>query len=130
MAKEKEKKQKNRILQTENKIVDFSYFGSSNIKSENSTNKNKVINTINFSFNPTKIVFNNNNNNNIKNKEQNKGNEENENNNKEQSINKNLASLIEPCSLSLSFPFFPFLLLLAGLFPSFFLPFAAAPLLL
>ena len=97
------KKQKNRILQTENKIVDFSYFGSSNIKSENSTNKNKVINTINFSFNPTKIVFNNNSNNNnnniIKNKEQNKGNEENENNNKEQSNNKNLASLIEPCEL-------------------------------
>ena len=88
------RRRKNNILQTENKIIDFSYLASSNIKSMNSINKNKVINTINFSFNPTKIVFNAN-----KNNEQNKINEENKNKDNTQSNNKNLTSLIDPCEL-------------------------------
>lgn len=75
-------------LQTENKIIDFSYIGSSNNKSKNLINKNKVINNINFSFNPKKIIFNN--------KEPNK--KEVENNNQSNN-NKTLSSLIDPCDL-------------------------------
>ena len=81
------KSPKNSKLQTENKIIDFSYIGSSSSKSKNLINKNKIINTINFSFDPMKIIFNK--------KEQNKPKEEKNN----QSNNKNLSSLIDPCDL-------------------------------
>ena len=81
------KSPKNSKLQTENKIIDFSYIGSSSSKSKNLINKNKIINTINFSFDPIKTIFNK--------KEQNKPKEEKNN----QSNNKNLSSLIDPCDL-------------------------------
>ena len=48
----KAKSQKNTVLQTENKIIDFSYIGGSNNKSNNLIDKNKIINNINFSFAP------------------------------------------------------------------------------
>ena len=51
----KEKKQPK--FQTENKIINFSYISTSNNKSKNLIKNNKVINTINFSFNPVKINF-------------------------------------------------------------------------
>ena len=89
------KSQKNSILQTENKIIDFSYIAGSNNKSTSLLNKNKIINNINFSFVPEKIVFDDNNNN-----EQNKENEENEENkNKYQPEHKDSGALIDSCNL-------------------------------
>ena len=88
------KSQKETKLQTENKIIDFSYFGISNNKSKNLLKNNKVINTINFSFNPIKIVFSNNN---QEQKNENKLNEE--NSNKDLPKIKILTEIINPCDL-------------------------------
>ena len=84
------KSQKNTVLQTENKIIDFSYIGGSNNKSTNLIDKNKIINNINFSFAPVKIEFDNN-------KQQNK--EKEENKNKDESDNKEDEEIIDPCDL-------------------------------
>ena len=81
-------------MQTENKIIDFSYIAGSNNKSTSLLNKNKIINNINFSFVPEKIVFDDNNN------EQNKENKENEENkNKYKSEHKDSGALIDSCNL-------------------------------
>jgi hypothetical protein len=49
------KEKKESKFQTENKIINFAYISSHNNKTENLIKNNKVINTINFSFNPAKI---------------------------------------------------------------------------
>ena len=81
------KEQKKPEYQTENKIIDFSYISTS--KSKNLIKNNKVINTINFSFNPIKINFQNNN---IKNEEKGKA-------SKKENENKTLTEIINPCEL-------------------------------
>jgi hypothetical protein len=71
-------------LQTENKIINFSYIGVSKTALKNFINNNKITNAINFSLNPLKLIFPNK-------KEDNKDKKENiENNN-----NKILTALVD-----------------------------------